>query len=37
MWDRLWEKAEARTSQLVFIGKHLDETRLRKQIESCLA
>ncbi|MDB6156024.1 MAG: Cobalamin synthesis protein [Chthoniobacteraceae bacterium] len=37
LWDRLWEKAEARTSQLVFIGKHLDEARLRKQIESCLA
>ncbi len=37
LWDRLWEKGEQRTSQLVFIGKHLDEPRLRAQIEGCLA
>lgn len=37
LWDRLWEKDEKRTSQVVFIGKHLDEKRLRGQIESCLA
>src|SRR6187397_2853417 len=37
MWDRLWEKEEKRTSQIVFIGKELDEARLRKQIETCLA
>ena len=37
LWDRLWEKAESRTSQLVFIGKHLDETKLRAEIEKCLA
>ncbi len=37
LWDRLWEKGETRTSQLVFIGKHLDEKRLRGQIEACLA
>lgn len=37
MWDRLWEKSEARTSQIVFIGKELDEAKLRKQIETCLA
>jgi G3E family GTPase len=37
MWDRLWETGEARTSQLVFIGKQLDESRLREQIEQCLA
>jgi G3E family GTPase len=37
MWDRLWEKGETRTSQIVFIGKELDEARLRKQIETCLA
>jgi len=37
MWDRLWEKGENRTSQIVFIGKELDEARLRKQIETCLA
>lgn len=37
LWDRLWEKDEKRTSQLVFIGKQLDENRLRKQIQECLA
>ncbi len=37
LWDRLWEKDEKRASQLVFIGKHLDETRLRSQVEGCLA
>lgn len=37
MWDRLWEKEEKRTSQLVFIGKELSEAKLRPQIESCLA
>lgn len=37
MWDRLWEKGETRTSQIVFIGKELDEAMLRKKIETCLA
>ena len=37
LWDRLWEKAERRTSQLVFIGKGLDERAIRTQIEQCLA
>lgn len=37
MWDRLWEKGETRTSQIVFIGKELDETKLRARIETCLA
>ena len=37
LWDRLWEKAETRTSQLVFIGKHLDESAIRAQLEKCLA
>ena len=37
MWDRLWEKDEKRTSQLVFIGKHLDEAKIRAEIEKCLA
>jgi G3E family GTPase len=37
MWDRLWEKDEKRTSQLVFIGKGLDEAAIRAKIESCLA
>ena len=37
MWDRLWEKDEKRTSQLVFIGKHLDGKKIRAEIEKCLA
>jgi G3E family GTPase len=37
MWDRLWEQGEKRGSQLVFIGKNLEEARVRKQLEQCLA
>lgn len=37
MWDRLWDKAETRSSQLVFIGKELDEASIRKELEKCLA
>ena len=37
MWDRLWEKDEVRKSQLVFIGKGLDEARIRMELEKCLA
>lgn len=37
MWDRLWNKEEARTSQLVFIGKELNEAAIRKELEACLA
>jgi G3E family GTPase len=37
MWDRLWEKDEKRSSQLVFIGRHLDEAKLRKELEKCVA
>jgi G3E family GTPase len=36
-WDRLWEKTDARFSQLVFIGKHLDEKKLRECLTRCLA
>ena len=36
-WDRLWEKTETRFSQLVFIGKHLEENRLRECLARCLA
>ena len=36
MWDRLWEKGEPRRSQIVIIGKALDEARLRAQLEKCL-
>jgi G3E family GTPase len=35
MWDRLWEKGEPRKSQLVFIGKQIEEGRIRAQIERC--
>ena len=35
--DRLWAKDEKRTSQLVFIGKGLDEVTIRAQLEKCLA
>jgi G3E family GTPase len=37
MWDRLWEKEESRSSQLVFIGKELQEQRVRAELEKCLA
>lgn len=37
LWDRLWEKDEKRISQLVFIGKQLDEARLRAELAKCLA
>ena len=36
MWDRLWEKDEARSSQLVFIGKELDQAKIRRELEKCL-
>jgi G3E family GTPase len=36
-WDRLWEKTETRFSQLVFIGKELEEKKLRDCLVSCLA
>jgi cobalamin biosynthesis protein CobW len=37
MWDRLWEKAETRTSQLVFIGRGLDESAIRARLVGCMA
>jgi G3E family GTPase len=37
LWDRLWNKDEQRKSQLVFIGKDLDEAKIRKALEGCLA
>ncbi len=37
MWDRLGEKDEVRKSQLVFIGKKLDEAKIRAALEGCLA
>ena len=35
-WDRLWAKGEPRTSQLVFIGKNLDQPLIRAEVEKCL-
>lgn len=35
--DRFWEPNEKRETQLVFIGKHLDEAKIRKDIENCVA
>ncbi len=37
LWDRLWEKDETRTSQLVFIGKALNEAHIRAELTRCLA
>jgi G3E family GTPase len=36
-WDRLWEKQETRSSQLVFIGKALDVEGIRQDLARCLA
>jgi G3E family GTPase len=36
-WDRLWEKTEARASQLVFIGKGLKRDEIEKALTGCLA
>lgn len=36
-WDRLWEKGETRTSQMVFIGKALDTEAIRCELIKCLA
>ena len=36
-WDRLWEKGETRTSQLVFIGKDLNVEAIRRELTACLA
>ena len=36
-WDRLWEKDETRTSQMVFIGKDLDAEAIRCSLLKCLA
>lgn len=36
-WDRLWNKDEARKSQLVFIGKDLNKEKIGRQLADCLA
>ncbi len=35
--DRFWNTGEKRVSQLVFIGKDLDEAKIRKGFEECVA
>jgi len=35
--ERFWEPNEQRETQLVFIGKNLDEAKIRKDIEACVA
>jgi len=35
--DRFWNKDEQRKSQLVFIGRELDEAKIRKGFEECVA
>ena len=35
--DRLWNVGERRLSQLVFIGKELDEARIRRGFADCIA
>ena len=36
-WDRLWDKEEPRKSQLVFIGRDLDRSKIEGQLLGCLA
>jgi len=36
-WDRLWEKAELRESQLVFIGKGLHREQVEQSLAACLS
>ena len=36
-WDRPWRESEVRRSQFVFIGKKLDEARIARGLEACLA
>lgn len=35
--DRFWNAGEKRVSQLVFIGKDLDEAKIRKEFEGCVS
>lgn len=35
--DRPWKPEETPRSELVFIGRNLDETELRKGFRNCLA
>ena len=35
--DRLWNVGERRLSQIVFIGKDLDEAKIRRGFAECIA
>ena len=35
--DRLWKKDETRKNELVFIGRNLDEAKLRQEFKACVA
>jgi G3E family GTPase len=35
--DRLWNVGEKKISQLVFIGKDLDEAKIRRGFANCIA
>ncbi|MEO0688559.1 MAG: GTP-binding protein, partial [Cyanobacteria bacterium J06649_11] len=35
--DRLWKEGEERKNELVFIGRNLDETQLKKDFIACMA
>jgi G3E family GTPase len=35
--DRLWKPDETRSNQLVFIGRNLDEAKLKEEFRACLA
>ena len=35
--DRLWKEGEERKNELVFIGRNLDETQLKKDFLACMA
>lgn len=35
--ERFWEPNEQKETQLVFIGKNLDEAKIRADIEACVA
>ena len=36
-WDRLWDREEKRSSQLVFIGKNLDRSQIEESLERSVA
>ena len=35
--DRPWKEGETRKNELVFIGRNLDEAKLREEFKACVA